>query len=341
MPLFDGVNKVLKSTPDRQLRTNTKLVHTGTESPGDKWLADPRLPKQFQYHFGGPGWVTIPKGKIVATVPDRQFKEFESGKYYTGLTIANGGVDVEELDQERVDMGEAGATYTRVANKPVGVAHMNIYQKIDDQMYGNIPGFIRTNQYIELPYIPAEEDAKEMKWGHATGELKPGDFVKPGSNGEFVKWTPESYSLVMTGGEPSLAKTGDSIEQRVGQVLAIETNMPPEGWLQMLMWDEKSIYNTRPWLGAGTDDMRSGLGPKDIEKHGMYPYDPSYRDGFPFNAPFGTPYSFTGIPGLTDGSNIVTEFTEEIGEVPPGLESGVEYYLRVRRRPIVNDGSLS
>ena len=47
---------------------------------------------------------------------------------------------LKELDQERVDMGEAGATYTRVANKPVGVAHMNIYQKIDDHdVRANVP----------------------------------------------------------------------------------------------------------------------------------------------------------------------------------------------------------
>lgn len=344
MALFDSGLREMKSTATKQMRTNNRLVVSDElVSLADKWLADPRLPQKFQYHFGGDsGWVVIPKGKIVAFVPDRQFREFESGMFYTGLTIANGGVDVEEDDQTLLDQGKTG-TYVRVANKPAGVAMYNVYQKIDDRFSGNMPLFLRRS-YIELPWIPEKEAADKCKWGHVRGQdLKPGDYLMSDENGNFVKWEEPSVSLVMNDGEPTLVRTGNPLSQRVAQVCAIEQNLPPEGWLKWVTTPEN--FAVRPWMDrAGWDTNNSGYTAADLgtpDANGNwpgYPFDPSYRDGFPRQEPFGNLYFPRGIKGLTDGSNMQEAFTDELGEITAEAGGGTKFF-RLRRGNVV-EGTL-
>lgn len=189
---------------DEYLRTHTKMVVDNGDAPSGKKLVDPRLPKLFKYQFGGQnGYITIPKGRIVSLVPDREFKNFDDNKYYNALTIANGGVDVEERnDDPKLD--EPGTEdYTRVANKPVGVAFLNVYQDIDNSFKGNIPSFITRNT-INLPYFLERKEAEKLDWGSIYGnDLKPGDRVKPDENGRFVKWNENAVRMDVFDGDGS------------------------------------------------------------------------------------------------------------------------------------------
>lgn len=324
MALFEGARRV-QSTATDERRTNNRLVISDEiVMVADKWLADPRLPKKFRYQFGGDsGWVVIPKGKIVALVPDQTFKEFESQKMYNALTIANGGEDVVEDNQYAIDRGSrkpGDLTYTRVGNIPVGVAPYNIYQKIDDRFHGNIPTFLRRS-YIELPWIKDIAAADQCKWGHVRApELRPGEFLKSDKHGNFVKWDPKN----------------DCISQRVAQVLSIEQNMPPEGWLQWVYRTEE--WGIRPWQNRyGKDTNTSGFRAEDLGMDG-FPYDPAYKDGFPRKRPFGNMYGPEPLEGLHDGSLIESPVADElVGTLPVDATLGDTLYFRAASTPIVSD----
>lgn len=328
MALFEGSRRV-HSTATQEKRTNNRLVISDEiVQCADKWITDPRLPKQFQYQFGGDsGWVVIPKGKIVSIVPDRQFKEFESQKMFNAITIANGGEDVMEDNQAEIDRGSlkpGELTYTRVANIPVGVAPYPIYQKIDDRFHGNIPTFLRRS-YIEVPWIKDTAAADLCKHGHARGEgLRPGDFLKSDKNGNFVKWDPNN----------------DSLTQRVAQILRLEENMPPEGWLEWVYRDE--VWGIRPWENMyGKDTNTSGFRAEDLGMNG-FPYYPEFRDGFPRKRPFGNMYGPEPLEGLHDGSRIATEIKDEyVGMIPPELGDSNFLYFRAKNTPVIAEGGVT
>lgn len=254
-------------------RTHTSLVRSEGMSPAEKWILDPDLPGLFEYRFGGFGNVVIPKGTIVAVTEPKY--DWETEKVVNCLTIATG------------------------SNTPIGVAPYNFYEKKRDRMGDNQLSIIN-REYIEVPFVTGA-DAANMQWGCATGALSTsllaGDFVKPNSKGQFVKWNvnavvvenlgavglaagqtvylsqPIKASAVgdivvskcatETGTYTALTKTthytaygngvitivaaavadgdyikvsyisglSDPIEQRVGQILAVETDLPPLGWL--------------------------------------------------------------------------------------------------------------
>lgn len=316
MPLFDGYSP-LRSDAEREWRTNNNLFRSDLEPTGDKWLPDPRLPHRFLYHFGGEwdNYVVIPKGKVVSIVSrESMIRDFPGGQLRPLLTIANGGVDVEEVDQTLVDAGKSG-TYIRKANFPVGIADRNVYKNIPDTFYGNEPYFRRYG-YIELPHILDPEDAKEMKWGCVVGEVDHTDYVKPNEDGNLVRWDPSK----------------DDPRQIVAQVLYIDHNIPPEGWLQWVMGGD--IEGNLPRYVATSRDMRSRAYPReDLLANQGYPYDPRYREWTGYN-------QGKGIPGLTDGSYVQTQHTESLGLVPSNVQVGDRLFFHLTHTPVV-EGTLS
>src|SRR5579875_2858879 len=121
MALFRGIAGPIKSTKDQYMRTNTKLQAGTHDAPGERYLIDPRLKRLFRYHFGGDGWVVIPKGRIVAPSTDNDgvinmgnVFDFDGNVYRPALTLANGGVDV-------VEIGKDGTQHTRAANKAIAL----------------------------------------------------------------------------------------------------------------------------------------------------------------------------------------------------------------------------
>lgn len=342
---------IVEGTDDEYKRTNTQLVKDGGEAPTGKKLVDNRLPKLFKYQFGGQnGYVVIPKGRIVAIDPNVQREAFIDHKLYNMVTLANGGQDVEEPNGDP----QADGNYTRAANIPVGVAKQNVYQDLDDSFKGTRPGFV-TRANVNVPLFLTKEDAEEMEWGSAYGnDIKPGDFVKSDENGRFVKWEEHKSRTQTFSGDGSQTtfqvdfaiwpgstievqdtdaessipvnnKTyptgeieldsapndaddnveisfksvkGDDSRQKIGQVIRKDTNLIPAGWLK--------------WASPEGDyDDVSGFSPEAIDEDG-YPYYDSYMDPLAND-----PYRPTGIPGLSDGSNYVKEYSEDAGDTEP------------------------
>jgi hypothetical protein len=354
MALFKGIAGPIESTKDQYMRTNTKLQAGTHDSPGEKFLIDPRLKRLFRYHFGGDGWVVIPKGRAVAPATDNggifkngTIKDFDGDVYRPVLTLANGGVDVEDIDKE-------GKPYVRKANRAIGVAYANLYEEIIDGFNGFQPT-IENEIYIELPYIPKKEDAYETEWGafydvDPTRPVKPGDYVMSDETGRLVKADFEKVreeieaAKQQAANATSLDELKEALqaladaekeytrlqEQVIGQVWAIETNLPPQGWLKWVGWGEADMAQ---------DDWKqqTGFRPQDIgAQDGFpgYPYEKTYRNWDTRT----NKYFSTGIPGLTNGSNIETPFTNEvIGYVQPGQKGRHDF--RLKHTPAV-EGSV-
>lgn len=313
MAMF-GTYGPVASSPERETRTNNQLFRSDLEPTFGPYLADPRLPHKFQYPFGGDGdnWVVIPKGKIVSIVPgEYRVKAFPSGKEYPALTIANGGKDVTELDQQKLDAGVTGTPeYVRKANVPVGVADRNIFKKIDRTFYGNEPMFRRYG-VIELPHILDPDDAAAMKWACVIGDVGHTDYLKSDENGNWVKWI----------------KGQDDREQIVGQVIFIDHNVPPEGWLQWVKGGDIDAL-VDPMIAKKKDMPYEGYRAEDLMANGGFPYNPIYRKEW-HDGP-------TGIAGLTDGSRLQTPFTGEVlGMVPETAAVGERLYFHLEHTPVV------
>lgn len=340
MALFPGVSGPIKDEKDQYFRTNTKLQVSTHDSPSEKFLVDPRLPRLFRYHFGGDGWVVIPKGRAVAPATnggpndDGRFDDFDSNVKYNALTLANGGVDVEEV-------GKDGNTYVRKANKAIGVAYANIYEEIVDGFNGMQPT-VENEIYIELPYIPRKQDAEEIHWGSFYDRdperpVKAGDYVMSDENGRLIKADFEKVREDIMAAKQEAANAEDVNalsealqkladaeaeytrlqEQVIGQVWAVETNLPPQGWLKWVMWSQEDVQGDE-------SNNRTGMRPdKDIGESG-YPYDGSYRNAERKN----TNYFPQGIPGLTNASNIEVPFENEvIGYIQPGQKGRHDFRL--------------
>lgn len=356
MPSFSGFER-LEDTKDRKYRSNTKLQVSVHDSPGEKFIPDTRLKRLFQYHFGGDGYVVIPKGRVVAVSADNggifkngTIKDMTSNTYVPVLTLANGGVDVQEMDNDNHQ-------YTRAANKPIGVAAQNIYEYIVDGFNGMQPT-IENEIYIELPYIPMKEEAEEVEWGcfYDTDPAKPikqGDYVMSDENGRLVKADFDGVKKQLEDAKEAAANAADIAalktataqiadaeaklallhEQVVGQVWAVETNLPPDGWLKWVQWSQQDIAQDDNPSGFTANDIGGGDGSDG--KFPGYPYVRTYANT---EARSGKYYP-QGIPGLTNGSNIEVPFTDKvIGQVQP-KQSG-RYDFQIKQAPIVA-GSFS
>jgi hypothetical protein len=329
MARFQGIAGPLKDTADQKFRTNTKLQAGTHDSPGEKFLIDPRLPRLFRYHFGGDGWVVIPKGRVVAPSTnggqddDGRFDDFDANVPYNALTLANGGKDVLEV-------GKDGNEYTRSANKPIGVAYANLYEEFIDGFNGMQPT-IENEIYIELPYIPVKEDAEEIQWGAFYDEdisrpVKAGDFVMSDENGYVIKADfgkiRETIENAADLAELKVALSEESRlrEQVIGQVWAVETNMAPQGWLKWVGWSAEQTSEDQWRTASGA--THADIGAQD--GFPGYPYERTYRNVDKRDGK----YYPQGIPGLTNGSNIEVPFQDEvIGQVNAGQSGRHDFYL--------------
>jgi hypothetical protein len=254
-------------------RSNTKLVVSGGDSPAEKWVTDPSLPTLFIYDYAPPAEkeVVVSKGMLVAV--GGSHRDRDTGVMINTLTIADGDT---------------------AGKHAAGVAPYNFSKQYEDFLYGNQPSII-TREYIELPNFTKAEDAAAHKWGAAVN-VGPNDFVKVGGSstgnaGQFVKWDPAT----------------DSAHLIVGQVLAVDENQEPFGWLKWAMWDEAAV--NQDVKGANKEGY-SGPGLNG------YPFDPAYRELDQYaNNGYHNPYTTdpTGIPGILDGSQKAqTQQTKDI-----------------------------
>jgi hypothetical protein len=283
-------SKVIKGS-----RSFSHLVKSPGDAPAVEYIIDSRLKGLFEYFYGG--WnlskVVLPKGTLVGV--NRQEKDFRTLQYRPALTFA--GTDSVAA------LGLAPMSYFRRFNDDGTVAH-DLPEGDDYQ-----PGII-TRELVEVPYLPNPEyvyadptnvasatmadalTALKFWWGCATNvktlfdagnTLKEGDFVKAGPFGKFVKW---------------VAGT-DSPHLIVGQVLGMELNVPPDGFLKYI---EPEVY-TNALRSNG--DLRDEEQPQPYTADGPY-YDPDFK--WPLTSDYRSPQAWktigSGIEGLTDGEQM-------------------------------------
>lgn len=255
-------------------KTHTNLVVSEGQAPSEKWIVskEENSNVKFTYAFGPEGnqEVVIAKGKIVEAAPAEY--DTEHGRFTTAIKTASEG-----------------------SKKAIGVNHHNVYKRYRDRFTGTQPTVL-TRQYIEVPLFEhadlgvASNFASAMKYGAAYSGtakeselLQPGDFVKVGKDGNFVK----------------LDQANDNPFQIVGQVLAAERELPPAGFLQYYM--DLEIPELKAYLKGLSTTPSPGFNP----------------DGSAAAYPFGAPHQLhgwkpefekllnptinKGIPFLTDG----------------------------------------
>lgn len=253
-------------------KTHNNLVVSEGVAPAEKWIVskDNKF-DSFIYEFGPEGnqTVVLPKGKIV---------ELGAAEYdhQTGREVST------------IKMAEPGS------KKAVGVLHHNVYETRRGRFSGNDQPnpVVLTRQYIEVPLFEHELEAtastaaKAMKFGAAYGEsnqIQPGDFVKVGENGNFVKLNTEET---------------DNAFQIVGQVLAVERELPPAGFLQYYMGGE--VPELEAYMKAQGYAPSPGSNGADA---GAFPMGSPYSPGS-WKADFAKKLGLDidkGIPFLTDG----------------------------------------
>ena len=255
MALFPNVNTYYKG------RTHTQLVVSEGVAPAEKWIPSASETTKFQYAYGPEGNqdVVIPKGKIVAL---------------SGM----------EYDYETDRMVPAIKIATDDDTHVIGVNHHNVYARRRDRFSGNAPTII-TREYIELPLFSAESAAMDIQFGAAWYD---GDNATPESMlGKFV--VSDAY------GNATLAGEGATAGQIIGQVLAIETEMPPAGFLQYFLEMQDNEYTDflKQQSYAPSPGRTSGQGAYDS---GTYPLGTSYLESANKVRDWNK-----GIPRLTDG----------------------------------------
>ena len=272
-------------------KSHTNLVVSEGISPSEKWIVSKtNAAEPFVYEFGPEGnqTVVLAKGKIVEL----------GAPEYDAVT----GRQVSTIKQATVG-----------TKKAVGVLHHSVYEQRRGRFSGNNQPnpTILTRQYIEVPLFEhavantARDFAKAMKFGAAYGTndanaLQPGDFVKAGENGNFVK----------------LDTDNDSPFQIVGQVLAVEKELPPAGFLQYYM--EMDIPELEAFLKA----------------QGIAPSPGKNPDGSAAAYPYGAPYTNKGWksdfekllnPTINKGIPFLTDGYFRAKQVVNGISIGDEY----------------
>ena len=335
-----------RTDEERINRTNNQLAMNDHDVLNIKYGVDPRLPVLFRYGWAyGYNQVIMPKGRLVAADPHLMVLDTDTMHYHNALTLANGGVDVElvrnprvgeapaanfwqetadaiEVDPATGDMvGEEGKVY-RPANKPLGILERNEYTRDSDAFNGIMPGPIRTDALVELPWFIEQVKAEGNPWGCCYGALKPGMLVKSDCNGRVCVSPlsdPEKVAAM------DMAEYERERQQVLGEVYATDQSLLPEGAARYAQWaleDRLNFHDFNPMVWpnsnrAGEDFVKNPptMYQSNFEYPG-YPYDKnmishdlhmlaSSRVGN-YDPRFDEKHRLDrGIPGLTDGGNAV------------------------------------
>lgn len=334
-------------------RTNTTLNMNHHDVPNIKYALDPRLERIVRYGWAyGYNQIVIPKGRLVAADPYLVVMDTDSKHYHNALTIANGGQDVD-FDMEARKWKKAEAAFAidtktgmdlnkpqtrRPANTPIGILERNEYTRDQDAFNGIMPGPIRTDAMVELPWFAAQDKAEANPWGSAYGDLKPGDLVKSDENGRFVV-SPLTYTnkAKAEGGcsDMTVAEYEAERQQLVGTIYATDKSLLPEGAARYAQWaleDRRNFNDFNPYVWpnsnrAGEDIVTNPPTAYQSDyTYPGYPYDKNYmshdlhmlassRNGM-YDPRFDLAHRLDqGIPGLLDGHNaVVNTYGEKDGK---------------------------
>ena len=326
-----------RNEEERINRTNNHLEMNDHDVLNIKFGVDPRLPVLFRYGWAyGFNQIIIPKGRIVAADPHLMVLDTDTQHFHNALTMANGGVDVE-LDgkiwketAEAPKVNELTGNFEvegsdkvfRPANKPLGIMERNEYTRDSDAFNGMMPGPIRTDALVELPWFLLQEKAEENPWGAAYGQLKPGMLVKADCNGRVCVSPLSDPELV---GAMDMVEYEKERQQVLGEVYSTDQSLLPEGAARYAQWaleDRLNFHDINPhtWPTSnrrGEDFVENvpTMYQSDFGYPG-YPYDKNYmshdlhmlastREGM-YDPRFDERHRLDrGIPGLTDGGNVI------------------------------------
>ena len=324
-----------RNEEERINRTNNHLEMNDHDVLNIKFGVDPRLPVLFRYGWAyGFNQIIIPKGRIVAADPHLMVLDTDTQHFHNALTMANGGVDVEldgkvwkeTAEQPKVNeltgnFEVEGKVY-RPANKPLGILERNEYTRDSDAFNGMMPGPIRTDALVELPWFLLQEKAEENPWGAAYGALKPGMLVKADCNGR-VCLSPLSDPEKVAGMD--MATYEKERQQVLGEVYSTDQSLLPEGAARYAQWALEDRLNfhdfnphTWPTSNRRGEDFVENVPTMYQSDFGYpgYPYDKNYmshdlhmlastREGM-YDPRFDERHRLDrGIPGLTDGGNVI------------------------------------
>ena len=330
-------------------RTNNHLEMNDHDVLNIKYGVDPRLPALFRYGWAyGYNQFIITKGRIVAVDPDLMVMDTDTMHFHNALTLANGGVDVKLVDREWVEATEEDLQINpqtgelvspsnpeavfRKANKPIGIIERNEYTRDSDAFNGMIPGPVRTDALIELPWFLLQEKAEGNPWGSCYGEIKPGMLVKSDLNGRVCISPLSDPELVEA---MSMAEYEKERQQVIGEVYSTDKSLLPEGAAKYAQWaldDRLNFEDINPFVWpnqnrTGEDFVNNTptMYQSDFTYPG-YPYDrtmisndlhmlASSRVGS-YDPRFDEKHRLDrGIPGLTDGGNVVKKaFGSSLGQ---------------------------
>lgn len=274
MALFPGVTGSMGFMG----KTHTGLVVSEGDAPAEKLIVAKSEGIKFNYVYGPEGNqnVILAKGKVV----ELGLPEYEYASSRMWPTVKTAAADSKNV---------------------AGVNAHNLYEIKRDRFSGNQPNVI-TRAFIEVPLFEhsnvgtAQAYADAMKFGAAygtTNDLKPGDYVKVGANGNFVK----------------VNTATDSPFSVVGQVWGVEKELPPAGFLQYYLdmnveeiekFMKDSSYAPSPGKNGPILPNPTQSGGGDA---GAYPYGYPWRlNGWKSDfEKMLNPTINKGIPFLTDG----------------------------------------
>lgn len=235
------------------------------------------------------------------------------------------------LSKTTEDLSETGgflkldgvkANNVRPANVPIGLLERNEYTRSVDAYNGIMVGAIHTDCLVELPLFEDEKKALANPWGSVIGDIKPGDLVCSNENGYMIKSPLSDPDKVKA---MDIAQYEEARRQVVGEVYATNRSLIPEGAARYAQWalsDRMKFNDFNPYeypqTGRDGEDFVTNP-PTAYQSDFRYPGYPmekgflshdlhmlaSTRDGM-YDPRFDEANRLDrGIPGLTDGFNVI------------------------------------
>lgn len=310
MPIFPS-----NTHQDSVVRSFSRLVVSGGDSPAEHWRVDSGLPILFKYEMGGAGQtdVVIPMGFAVAPT-GRTTNDYGTGRQIPVVTIAG----------------------SRAGLNPIGIAQYNFVQQVDGQLTGNQPSIL-TRDYVEFPYFPNADHAKDCNWGSVYGthaNIRPGQYVRAFRFGEDTDTYAGTNIPALAGKLTWWNPAVDAPHEIVGQVLGINDTGSANAWLEWVMWSEADKQTDQPKVATNTVPSLTGR-----------QFDPNYTRGTINTPGYLSQYTTTpqGLLGITDGDKIrTTLFTQrEFGVVVAGTPAGIATTLIAPQKNLVIDADFA
>ena len=274
--------------------------------------------------------VTIANGgkDVILDADGKTWREFEEG---TDGTLSKEPADLSETGGY-LKLDGVKATNVRPANVPMGLIERNEYTRSVDAYNGIMVGAVHTDALVELPLFEDADKALANPWGSVIGDVKPGDLLCSNENGYFVKSPLSDPDAVAA---MTIAEYEAARRQIVAEVYATDRSLIPEGAARYAQWalsDRMKFndFNPYEWPQTARDGEDFVTNPPTVYQSDFrfpgYPMERGFlandlhmlastRDGM-YDPRFDEANRLDrGIPGLTDGFNVVVKaYDSKLGQ---------------------------